>query len=51
MSEMPLIHPKPIEVGDLAPHFSLPSAQGSVVELEQLIHAGAVILWFSPGMV
>ncbi len=51
MSEIPLRHPKPIEVGDLAPHFSLPAAQGSVVHLEQLLHDGPVLLWFSPGMV
>ena len=42
---------KPIEVGDPAPPFSLPSAQGGTVTLEQAIQNGPVFLWFSPGMV
>jgi peroxiredoxin len=42
---------RPVEVGDPAPHFSLPSAQGATVELGRVVKNGPVLLWFSPGMV
>jgi len=50
MSEV-MTNAKPVEIGDPAPHFSLPSAQGGVVTLDQTIQNGPVFLWFSPGMV
>jgi len=42
---------RPVEVGEPAPPFSLPSAQGGAVELERVVKNGPVLLWFSPGMV
>ena len=40
-----------IEVGDPAPDFSLPRAQGGTVTLGQSIKDGPALLWFSSGMV
>jgi peroxiredoxin len=42
---------QPIEVGDLAPDFSLPAAQGGSVVSGQAVQKGPVLLWFAPGMV
>jgi len=42
---------KPVEVGEPAPPFSLPAAQGGTVELERAIKNGPALLWFAPGMV
>jgi peroxiredoxin len=51
MSEGITTSVKPIEIGDPAPNFSLPLAQGGTVTLEQAIQNGPAFLWFSPGMV
>jgi len=51
MSEVQTASPKPVEVGDPAPPFSLPAAQGGTVKLEQAVKNGPVLLWFAPGMV
>ena len=51
MSDAVTTSQRPIEVGDPAPHFSLPSAQGGAVALEQVVKSGPVLLWFAPGMV
>ncbi len=51
MSEMSTMSPKLIEVGDTAPDFSLPSAQGGEVRLQKLVQSGPALLWFSQGMV
>ena len=50
MSEV-TTNPKSIEVGNPAPHFSLPLAQGGSVALDQALKDGPALLWFSPGMV
>ena len=42
---------KPVEVGQPAPPFSLPAAQGGTVALGQMVKNGPVLLWFAPGMV
>jgi peroxiredoxin len=51
MSQLHTTGAKPIEIGDPAPDFSLPRAQGGTVSLEQSIKDGPVLLWFAPGMV
>ena len=51
MNEAITTSAKPIEIGDPAPNFSLPLAQGGTVTLEQSIKDGPALLWFSPGMV
>ncbi|HLC40551.1 MAG TPA: hypothetical protein VJO34_02860 [Methylomirabilota bacterium] len=51
MSEVHATSARPIEVGGLAPDFSLPRAQGGVVTLKHAIRDGPAVLWFSAGMV
>lgn len=51
MSEDLTSRAQPIEVGDLAPDFSLPAAQGGTVALGQALQNGPVLLWFAQGMV
>jgi len=51
MPDVPRIPAHPIEVGAIAPDFSLPSAQGGVLTLTAALQHGPVLLWFAPGMV
>jgi len=51
MDEDPTSRARPIDVGDLAPDFSLPAAQGGAIALAQAVQKGPVLLWFAPGMV
>lgn len=51
MPEASAMIQKPIEVGEVAPSFSLPSAQGATLELREVVQRGPVFLWFAKGMV
>ena len=51
MSEVSSTSVKPIDVGDPAPTFSLPRAQGGTATLPDVLKNGPVFLWFAPGMV
>jgi peroxiredoxin len=41
--------PLKLQVGDMAPAFSLPNAAGNMLQLQDLLHKGAVVLTFYRG--
>ncbi len=47
MTENPR-HSGPVEVGDLAPDFTLPAADGATVSLHDMLGSGTIVLYFYP---